>query len=163
MKPKIARYRLSLAFFIGGLIVSGITTFPLLWETSVLHHAIGGELPADTQHIGGFGEWIAFVDRGVHETHQRFPFFGYATDWLGFGHLVIAAFFILPFMNPVRYRGVLKVGIAACAAVIVVAFACGAVREIPLGWQLIDCSFGVIGAIPLLYCLRLSRSLRNED
>jgi len=51
------------------------------------------------------------------------------------------------------------VGLVACAGVIVVAFICGAIRGIPLGWRLIDCSFGVIGAIPLFYCLSLTKRL----
>jgi len=28
-------------------------------------------------------------------------------------------------------------------------------RGIPIYWRLIDCSFGVFGGLPLLYCLRL--------
>ena len=41
--------------------------------------------------------------------------------WLGFGHFVIAAFFILPFVDPIRYRAVLHIGLFACAGVIVLA------------------------------------------
>ena len=39
------------------------------------------------------------------------------------------------------------------------ALLCGPLRGIPFGWRLIDCSFGVLGAVPLLYCLRLTRRL----
>ena len=146
----LLRYRLSLGFFIFALVASGITTFPLRWELTTLD----GSLP-----ISGFSHWIEFVHSGIDDIHARFPFFFYATDWLGFGHFVIAAFFILPFFDPPKYRAVLKVGLAACIGVIIVAFVCGAIRGIPLGWRLIDCSFGVIGAIPLLYCLRLTSQL----
>lgn len=158
------RYRLSLGFFIIGLVVSGLSAFPLQWEVSVLHRILGGNSAADAQHIHGLAQWIGFVRTGISETYARFPFFGYATDWLGFGHLVIAAFFILPFANPVKYAAVLRIGLAACIGVIIVALSCGSVRGIPLGWQLIDCSFGLIGAIPLLYCLALTQRLakRNE-
>jgi hypothetical protein len=45
--------------------------------------------------------------------------------------------------------------------VIPLALICGAVRHIPLGWQLMDCAFGVFGALPLLYCLRLTGSLES--
>ena len=45
------------------------------------------------------------------------------------------------------------------AGVILLALVCGPVRSIPFFWTLIDCSFGIIGAIPLLYCLRLSRKI----
>jgi hypothetical protein len=30
----------------------------------------------------------------------------------------------------------------------------GAVRGIPIGWRLIDCSFGILGIIPLWLCHR---------
>jgi hypothetical protein len=34
------------------------------------------------------------------------------------------------------------------------ALICGPIRGIPFYWQLIDCSFGFFGMIPLLLCLR---------
>jgi hypothetical protein len=54
---------------------------------------------------------------------------------------------------------VLNVGLIACVGVFFIALICGPIREIPLFWQLIDCSFGFLAALPLLYCLRLSRRL----
>jgi uncharacterized membrane protein len=65
----IFRYRLSLGSFISGLIVSGLTAFPLELETALLNRLFG---------------------------------------------------------------------------------------------MLIDCSFGIVGAIPLLYCLRLTRKIDNK-
>jgi hypothetical protein len=56
----------------------------------------------------------------------------------------------------------LQAGILACVLVIPLALFCGAVRQIPTGWRLIDCSFGVFGAIPLFYALRLTRALENK-
>jgi hypothetical protein len=38
--------------------------------------------------------------------------------------------------------------------VIPLALICGSIRGIPFYWRLIDGSFGVIGLIPLIYCLR---------
>jgi len=35
----------------------------------------------------------------------------------------------------------------------------GQIRVIPLAWRLIDCSFGVFGAIPLLIVRRMIRNL----
>ena len=52
-------------------------------------------------------------------------------------------------LNPIRNKWVLQFGLIACAGVIPLALIAGHVREIPLFWQLIDCSFGVFGAIPL--------------
>jgi hypothetical protein len=155
------RYRISLGFFIFGLIVSGISAFPLESEAALLDRWFGVNdwigLPPSFFHLRTF---INGVHYAIHETYTRFPFFGYGTDWLGFGHFVIAAFFILPFVDPIRYRAVLHVGLVACAGVILLALICGPIRGIPSFWTLIDCSFGIIGAIPLFYCLRLSRRLR---
>jgi len=131
----------------------------LQWELAVLHKLTGEATPGDHHQLRDLPQWIGFVHTGISETYPRFPFFGYATDWLGFGHLVIAMFFLLPFADPVKYQAILRVGLAACAGVILVALACSPLRSIPLGWLLIDCSFGVIGAIPLLYCLYLTKRL----
>ena len=108
----------------------------------------------------GLQRWFNFVNSGLHETYARFPFFPYGTDWLGFGHLVIAMFFVLPMANPVKYKAILVVGLIACAGVLIIALVCGPIRGIPFGWRLIDSSFGIVGAIPLLYCLRLTRTLQ---
>jgi len=36
------------------------------------------------------------------------------------------------------------------------------VRKAWVGWRLIDCSFGLFGVLPLLYSLRLTKSLENK-
>jgi len=51
----------------------------------------------------------------------------------------------------------------ACAGVIGVALISGPIRGVPFFWTLIDCSFGIVGAIPLLYCLRLTGSPPDES
>ena len=161
MNSPLIRYRVSLGIFIVGLVVSGLTTFPLQWEISLLNRMLGLVSASDGGKIDSLRQWIVFVESGVRETHARFPFFFYATDWLGFGHFVIAAFFVLPFADPVKYKAVLYVGLVACAGVLIAAFVCGPLRGIPLGWRLIDSSFGIIGAIPLFYCLYLTRQVSH--
>jgi hypothetical protein len=47
--------------------------------------------------------------------------------------------------------------------VIPLAFICGPIRGIPFWWRVIDCSFGVFGALPLLYCLRLVRRMQASQ
>jgi hypothetical protein len=153
------RYRLVLGLFIAGLIVSGLTAFPLRAELSTLSRFLGIADPTAYPDLQGPRHWIAFVYFGLQQTYSQFPFFGYATDWLAFGHLVIAVFFVGPFIAPKRNSWVLYVGLAARAGVIMIALICGPIRGIPFGWRLIDCSFGVVGAIPLLYCLRLTRKM----
>ena len=153
---RLSRYRRVLTVFIFGLILSGLTAFPLQAEISTAADFLGIRDPSAFADLHGLRHWIAFVAFGVHQTYAHFPCFGYVSDWLGFGHLVIACFFVLPLIDPQRYRGVLNAGLFACAGVVVIALVCGAIREIPWGWRLVDCSFGVLGAIPLLYCLSVT-------
>jgi hypothetical protein len=153
---RLSRYRRVLALFIFGLVVSGLSAFPLAGEVSAFARFLGIRDPSAFANLEGLQYWTAFVAFGLHQTYAHFPFFGYVSDWLGFGNLVIASFFFLPLVDPKRYRGVLNAGLLACAGVVVIALVCGAIREIPWGWRLVDCSFGVFGAIPLLYCLHLT-------
>jgi hypothetical protein len=101
------------------------------------------------------------VDAGPQETEAKYPFLFYGTDWLAFGHLVIAMAFIGPIRDPVRNIWVIEWGMAACVAVIPLALICGPIRGIPFYWQLIDCSFGVVGIVPLYLCHRWTK--RIED
>jgi hypothetical protein len=147
-------YRVALGIFILALVLSGISALPLKWELSILDRWFGS--PSQ------LGNFISYVHSGIIRTYAQFPFFGYATDWLGFGHFVIAAFFVLPFVDPIKYRAVLYVGLLGCAGVIVLAIIAGPIRGIPFFWTLIDCSFGIFGGIPLSYCLWLTRK-RNPN
>jgi len=159
MNRTLLAYRLSLGLFIAGLIVSGLTTFPLLQEVSLLCRWLGINDPTTYESLSGIRKWLAFVSVGLGKTYAEFPFFGYGTDWLAFGHFVIALFFIVPFRNPVGNEWILRCGLIACVAVVPFALICGQIRHIPLEWRVIDCSFGVAGAIPLLYCLHLTKKL----
>ena len=76
--------------------------------------------------------------------------------------VIIAVFFVEAFIDPVRNVWILHAGIIACSLVIPLALICGGVRQIPVGWRLIDCSFGVFASIPLIYCLKMTRKLENK-
>ena len=156
------RIRLWLAVFIAGLVASGVTAFPLegelRWVNSLLHS--GWLRPmAESTHLLG---WIERVYAGLASTNADYPFLAYGTDWLAFGHLVIAVAFLGPFVDPVRNKWVIVLGLIACAGVIPLALIAGPIRGIPLPWRLIDCSFGVFGAVPLLFCLRDIRALERD-
>lgn len=150
------RFRAVLSLFIAGLVLSGVTAFPLLHELRLLAHLLGAETAAAPN---GLTFWILTVRNGLEHTYAAYPWIAYGTDWLAFGHLVIAAFFIGPLIHPTSSRATLYTGIFACVAVIPLALICGPIRGIPLYWRLIDCSFGVIGMIPLIYCLGLLKRL----
>ena len=157
------RYRLVLGLFIAALIVSGLTAFPLLHELELLARMLGIPASADLHSLTGLQFWIATVRDRLRDVHASHPWLAYGTDWLAFGHITIALFFIGPWRNPVPNAWVLRVGLVACAGVIPLALICGPIRGIPFYWRLIDCSFGVLGALPLLYCLRLTRQLQAGE
>ena len=152
----VFRFRVALSLFIAGLVLSGVTAFPLLHELRLLAHLLGAD---STATATGLTFWILTVRNGLENTYAAYPWIAYGTDWLAFGHLVIAGFFISPLIHPATSRATLYTGIVACVAVIPLALICGPIRGIPLYWRLIDCSFGVIGIVPLLYCLALLKRL----
>ena len=152
---ELRKIRWAIGIFITGLVLSGLTSFPLQLELNWLANVRGG---ANT----GFDRWILTVRDGLNDTYQKYPWLGYGTDWLAFAHLVIAIFFIGPLIDPVKNVWIIQAGLAACVLVPVLAFTCGPIRQIPLGWRLIDSSFGVLGAIPLLYALRLTRKMARS-
>lgn len=158
----LRKIRISLGIFIVFLIFSGITAFPLLKEFDLLTSAIGLSPTEPSWMSKDFREWLLKVHEGLRETYERYPFMAYGTDWLAFGHVAIAIFFIGPFIQPVRNIWVLYSGIAACILVVPTALICGEIRGIPFLWRIIDCSFGVIGFLPLWYSIRLTQKLARS-
>jgi hypothetical protein len=148
--------------FIAGLVASGVTAFPLeaelRWLTNALRAGWASGLAQSTRLL----PWLDRVTAALTATNRQYPFLAYGTDWLAFAHLVIAVAFVGPWRDPVRNRWVLEFGLIACAGVIPLALIAGPFRGIPLGWRLIDCSFGVVGCIPPLACLRLTGKLERN-
>jgi hypothetical protein len=144
------------------LVLSGVTAFPLQRELEQVAAFRGLDRIAPADAGSGFDRWIVTVRDGLRESYTMHPWLAYGTDWLAFAHIVIAVFFVGPFVDPLRNVWVLRAGLIACALVIPLALICGAVRQIPIGWRLVDCSFGIFGAIPLGYCLRLTKGLESD-
>ena len=138
--------RRTIIFFIVALVLSGVTAFPI--ETQLEFISTRMALSDTLQH------WIDTVYLAVKSTNDLYPYLSYGTDWLAFAHLVIAVAFIGPLKDPVRNIWVIQFGMIACVMVFPLAFIAGSVRGIPFYWQLIDCSFGVIGLGVLYYCYR---------
>ena len=157
----LRRIRFWLAIFIIGLVLSGVTAFPLQtdigWLLALLHSSALQPIAQSTHLL----PWIEHVYEALATTNARYPFLAYGTDWLAFAHLVLAIAFIGPLRDPVRNKWVLQFGVIACIAVIPLALIAGPLRGIPLPWRLIDCSFGVFGAIPLLICLNRVKHLES--
>jgi hypothetical protein len=145
-----------------GLVLSGVTAFPLAHEVACLDAAL------HTSALQGVAEavhmlaWVDRVDHALAQTSVQYPFLAYGTDWLAFAHLVLAVAFVGPWIDPVRNKWVITFGLIACAGVIPLALIAGAVRGIPWGWRLIDCSFGVLGSLPLFVCGRHIRAIERS-
>ncbi|MCW3083051.1 MAG: hypothetical protein JWP12_417 [Bacteroidetes bacterium] len=140
--------------FIIFLVLSGVTAFPIETELSFLS-AHSSALPLELQN------WITHIYDAVKNTSQQYPQLSYGTDWLAFAHLVIATAFIGPLKDPVRNIWVIRFGMIACVMIFPLAFIAGPIRHIPFYWQLIDCSFGVLGLLPLYLCYKHIKQLEN--
>jgi hypothetical protein len=160
----LTRIRFLTVLFIIGLVLSGVTAIPLNTQVSWLVDATGAR-----QLVGAAGSaptpawalWLMTVQNALNDTTVRHPFLFYGTDWLAFGHFAIAIAFIGALRDPLRNRWLFTFGLIACGLVVPYALAFGAVRGIPLWWRLIDCSFGVFGAIPLWLCSKWVSELEN--
>jgi len=155
----LRRIRVLLALFVVGLILSGVTAFPLGIEARAVDRFLHGPGWPVARHLTFLTSWIDRVSSGLTVTYARYPFIAYGTDWLAFGHLTIAVAFWGPYREPVRNIWVLKFGLIACAGVVPLALICAPLRHIPLWWIAVDSSFGVFGAIPLYAAYRLTRGL----
>jgi hypothetical protein len=130
-----------LLIFIVSLFISGLSAIPVHLELSMLQEFF---LPTSP-----IGYWISEVHSAYNEVDASHPFLFYGYDWLAFAHFILAILFIGPYRDPVKNLWVIQVGIIACILVIPFAFIAGHFRGIPLGWRLIDCSFGIIGCLIL--------------
>ena len=156
----LTRIRWLVALFMAGLVVSGATAIPLETELDWLAGWLRIETRPDTRAQSEMAAWLLKVKNALSEINSSYPFIGYGGDWLAFGHFMIAIAFVGALRDPVRNVWLFKFGLIACALVVPYALTFGAIRGIPLWWRLIDCSFGVLGAVPLWLCLSYTRQLK---
>ena len=160
----LCRIRWLVGFFIFGLVLSGATAIPLETELNWVVELSGARASVDSPGAASvpvWAEWLRRAQAALHETNVKYPFIGYGGDWLAFGHFAIAIAFIGAWRDPVRNRWLFEFGLIACALVIPYALVCGTFRGIPFWWRLIDCSFGVFGAIPLWICRRYTYEIER--
>ncbi len=139
-------------FVIISIVLSGITAFPLETEMKWLD--------ARKDFFPDFlAQWIHRVATGLEQTNAEFPFLAYGTDWLAFAHLIIAMLFVGVWRDPVRNKWIVDWAIICCFLVFPLAFIAGPIRHIPFFHQLIDCSFGVVGLVPLVIVRRKIKKL----
>jgi len=155
----LLRVRLFTWLFITGLVASGATAIPLNWELELLAKGFGLEGQTSTTATSEVGRWLLTAREALQDVNAKHPLLFYGTDWLAFGHFVIAIAFVGALRDPVRNMWLFTFGMIACVLVIPYALIFGAVRGIPFWWRLIDCSFGVFGFIPLWLCRKWTREL----
>jgi hypothetical protein len=156
-KRTLLKIRLLTLFFIAALVVSGITAFPIETELRLATRLLNSEV----ENPNALQSWLALVYEGVKTTNAQFPFLAYGTDWLAFAHIVIALAFVGLYREPVRNKWLVSWAMICCIGVIPLALICGAIRQIPFFWQLIDIAFGVFGMIPLIYLRKLILKLET--
>lgn len=145
MDKQTIRYRRQIrymiVFFMVSLTISGLTAMParegVSWLVSVV--------PQSWTMIQAY---LMSVREALYQCNSML-FYGY--DWLAFAHIVIAVLFIGVLRDPVRNIWVVEFGMIACVMILPFAFVMGEVRGIPVWWRLVDCSFGVVGIIPLWF------------
>jgi len=155
MNIEIKKIRNWLAFFIAALLISGVTAIPVEAELDFLSRFFSINTAT--------GKWITTVNIGISNTNNEYPFLLYGYDWLAFAHFVLAILFIGPYKDPVRNKWVIEFGMYSCLLVLPYAFIAGYFRGIPIGWQLIDCSFGIIGLVPLIICRNAIKNIERRQ
>ena len=158
----VRRIRYLSWLLIVGLVASGATAIPLQWELDATARILGVSDPTIGPATSGLANWILRVRDALRDTNAKYPFIAYGTDWLAFGHFVIAIAFVGALRDPVRNVWLFQFGMIACVLLVPYAFVFGGLRGIPMPWRLIDCSFGVIGFIPLWFCQRAATELAGK-
>ncbi len=148
IKRKLTRrIRICIWIIIIGLAISGITAFPIETELAfIVQHR--------SAHHTLMNDWLMKVYQAIKSANHTYPFLSYGTDWLAFAHLMLAVLFIGPLKDPVKNSWVIQFGIIAAVMIFPLAFIAGGIRDIPLFWRLIDCSFGIVALIVLVPCYR---------
>lgn len=161
-RRSVRRFRIAIGLLMTGLVLSGVTAFPLSWEVRAFTEMIGLGGASSPAGYDGMAHWLLTVRFGLQQAYADYPWIAYGTDWLAFAHLVVAVFFVGPLIAPWHSRHTILAGIVACIGVVPLALICGEIREVPLFSRLIDCSFGIGGLVLLLYCLRLLPAIEAD-
>lgn len=155
------RLRFLTLIIILGLVISGATAIPIEWQLGLAVKWLGIDKLEPIPELDGMLGWLHRVWLAVRDTDATYPFFSYGTDWLAFGHVVIGIAFFGALRDPVRNRWLFQFGMIACVLVIPWAMLFGHIRGIPLAWRLVDCSFGVIGFLPMWLAHRAVNELET--
>ena len=142
-----------------GLLLSGVTIWPVVWELKTFVHLVWG----DAEPAGPVHALILQTIEAIRYTESRYPFLMYGYDWLAFAHIMLAVLFLGALRDPVRNVWIVQFGLIACAAVPVLAGICIPLRQMPFAWFWVDFAFAPLAAIPLAIALRdINRAGRHS-
>lgn len=137
------------------LFLSGVTAIPVEMELAFISRFFSPQT--------AIGAWLDRVYTSITAINEHYPFISYGFDWLAFAHFVLAILFIGPYKHPVRNKWIIEFGIIACLLIIPFALIAGEFRGIPFNWRLIDCSFGIVGLVPLLTVLKKIKTIEKIE
>jgi hypothetical protein len=146
-------------FLIVGLVLSGATALPIPTQVRLGVRILGPDFRGGGAVPEDVARWLRTVRDGIEATAATAPFLFYGTDWLAFGHFVIALAFVGAWRDPVRNRWLYRFGMLACALVPPWALVFGQIRGIPLWWRVLDAAFGIVGFVPAWLCDRWAGEL----
>jgi hypothetical protein len=155
VNKNVRSVRRLLLFFMIVLFLSGLTAIPIEAELAFLLKIFSS--PTQLHY------WLEKVLSAYKNLNHDTPFLLYGYNWLAFAHFILAILFIGPYCDPIKNIWVIQFGLIACVLIFPLAFIAGALRGIPIGWRLIDCSFGVLGFLPLWICYRKTRQLTFKN
>ena len=154
-KKIIRLIRRLLLLFMFALFLSGLTAIPVEAELSLLLKIFS--TPNQLHN------WLEKVLSAYKTVNNDTPFLLYGYDWLAFAHFILAILFIGPYRDPVKNIWVIEFGLIACILILPLAFISGPFRQIPIGWTLIDCAFGIFGFLPLWVCYSKTKKLISQN
>lgn len=154
-RKTIQLIRRLLLFFMIVLFMSGVTTIPVETELSLLLRIFSSQ--------NSFHNWLEKVLSAYKKVNNDTPLLLYGYDWLAFAHFILAVLFIGPYRDPIKNIWVIEFGLIACVLIFPLALIAGFFRGIPIGWRLIDCSFGLFGFLPLWICYTKTKELISKN
>jgi hypothetical protein len=148
------KIKIAIIITIMGLLLNGISAVPLKSELNILL-ANSGMFPEFLRN------WWTYVDKGVTNTNNNYPFMRYGFDWLAFAHLLIAIAFIGPLKDPIKNEWVVRWGMIASALSVVMALGWERMRAIPFWWSCIDAFIAIVAFIVLMICSKWINQLKQ--
>ncbi len=142
------RIRVLLILFVLGLAFGCHIVLFVTPELALLNNMLGPGTRMG-QYFPNLSAWINHLYEGITETYSKYPFVAYCMDWLAFAQLAFIIFFIGAIIDPLRNIWIIKSGMVICVMHILLAFGGGSFRGVPLFWQLLDSTFGILGLIVL--------------